>query len=85
MENFNEMNRRLAMLNKVFVTEYNRIQWKPAVGVLGILPDKKIARKMGVTVPCVAAVRTKMGIAPVSFPKLCNRYGADFKGYLYMI
>ncbi len=85
MEMFNEMMRRENALKKVFVTEYKRIQWRPALGVLGILSDKKIARKMGVTTPCVARVRTLLGIAPVSFPKLCERYGAEFKGYLYMV
>jgi hypothetical protein len=85
MENFKEIMRREAMLKKVFVTEHKRNSWKKVINIMGILPDKKIAKKMGVTVPCVAAVRSKMGIAPVSFPKLCTRYGADFKGYMYMI
>lgn len=80
-----ELFRRESELQKVFKTEYKREQWKPMLKIMGILPDKRIARKMGVTIPCVAAVRSKLGIAPVSFPKLCNRYGAKFDGYLYMI
>ena len=80
-----EMFRREAALKKVFATSYKRNQWKKVLNLFGIVSDKKIARRMGVTIPCVAAVRTKLGIAPVSFPKLCDRYGAKFEGYLYQI
>ena len=80
-----EMFRREAALQKTFATSYKRSQWRKVLNLFGILPDKRIARKMGVTIPCVAAVRSKLGIAPVSFPKLCDRYGAEFEGYLYQI
>ena len=72
-------------LQRVFKTEYTRNKWRKVLPVLGILPDKKIAKRVGVTIPCVASVRSKMGIAPVSFPKLCKRYGAEFEAYSYAI
>ena len=72
-------------LQRVFRTEYTRNKWRKVLPVLGIIPDKKIAKRIGVTIPCVAAVRSKMGIAPVSFPKLCKRYGAEFEAYSYAI
>ena len=80
-----ELFRRESELIRHFKTEYKRNQWRPALKMFGIISDKKIARKMGVTIPCVVSVRSKLKIAPVSFPKLCNRYGAKFDGYLYMI
>lgn len=80
----NQFDREISLKN-TFKTEYTRNKWKKVLPLLGIIPDKKIAKRMGVTVPCVASVRTKMGIAPVSFPKLCKRYGAEFEAYSYAI
>ena len=80
-----ELLRRELELQKVFKTEYKREQWKPMLKIMGILSDRKIAKRMGVTIPCVVSVRSKLKIAPVTFPKSCERYGAKFESYLYTI
>lgn len=66
-------------LRAIFQTKYSIEKWSRIVSLMGILPDKKLARKIGVTQTRVAQVRSQLGIGPVRFPHLADRYG-----YLYI-
>jgi hypothetical protein len=63
------------MVDKLFITERARNRWKSVLYRLGTVPDKKIARKLGVSVSAVCSVRGALGIMPVNFPKQCEKYG----------
>ena len=62
-------------LKNIFVTEAARNKWKKVIPIMGTMLDRKVAKKAGTSTAAVSAVRTKLGIAPVNFPKLCERYG----------
>lgn len=68
---------RVVYLEKVFKTEHTRMKWLRAVELLGNVPDKKVARKLGVSGARVCQVRVSMGIPPVTFPKTCARYNVQ--------
>lgn len=69
------------ILKEIFVTRHTQDKWRKVIPLMGEIPDKKIAKKIGVTTSCVASVRTKLRIRPVTFPPLCVRYGAILKYY----
>ena len=62
-------------LRAIFQTKYSVDKWSKIVNFLGILPDKKLAKKIGVSQNRVAQVRSQLGIGPVRFPILADRYG----------
>ena len=62
-------------IDKMFVTEKTRNKWKKVLPYMGTMPDKKVARKIGVTASAVCSVRGSLGIMPLSFPKQCEKYG----------
>ena len=66
-------------LRAIFQTKYSVDKWSKIVHLLGIFPDKKLAKKIGVTQNRVAQVRGQLGIGPVRFPVLAEKYG-----YLYI-
>ena len=66
---------RVVYACKVFKTEHTQKRWIPVVHLLGVQPDKKIAKKLRVTPGRVCSVRRSLGIAPVSFPLRCAEYG----------
>ena len=66
-------------LQALFSTQYTYNKWCKIVSLLGILPDKKLAKKINVTQSRVAQVRSALGIGPVRFPVLADKYG-----YLYI-
>jgi hypothetical protein len=65
------------LVDQMFVTERARKRWKSVLHKLGTVPDKKIARKIGVSVSAVCYVRGNLGIMPVNFPKQCAKYGIE--------
>ena len=71
------LERELALQNLI-VTPRMRTKWNKILPLMGIVPDKKLARRISVTVSRVCQVRGALGIAPVSFPRLCDKYGAIF-------
>lgn len=62
-------------IDQLFVTENTRKKWKKVAHHLGTMPDKKVARKIGVSVSAVCSVRGALGIMPMNFPKQCAKYG----------
>lgn len=62
-------------LRAIFQTKYSIDKWSKIVHLFGILPDKKLAKKIGVSQNRVAQVRSQLGIGPVRFPILADRYG----------
>ena len=62
-------------IDKLFVTEATRKKWKKVVHQMGTMPDRKVARKIGVSASAVCTVRGALGIMPVGFPKQCEKYG----------
>ncbi len=64
-------------IDKMFVTEKTRNKWKKALPYMGVVPDKKVARKIGVTASAVCNVRGALGIMPMNFPKQCEKYGVE--------
>ena len=68
---------KVVYINRIFKTEYTRNKWMKVVDLLGNVPDKKVAKKIGVVPNRVSAVRLAMGIAPESFPRLCSIYGSS--------
>ena len=69
---------RKVFLQKVFVTDHARNTWSKVVHLFGLEPDKKVAKKLGVSTAAVCSVRVKMGIPPVNFEKVCARYRLPF-------
>ena len=70
---------RMIKLNEIFKCQYSVQKWSKIVNFLGILPDKKLAKRINVSQSRVAQVRSQLGIGPVRFPVLANKYG-----YLYI-
>lgn len=70
-------------VDKLFVTETSRKKWKRALPLMGTIPDRKIARKLGVSVSAVCTVRGALGIMPVNFPKQCKKYGISVEDISY--
>lgn len=68
---------KVVYLNRIFKLDHTREKWLKVIDLLGNVPDKKVARKIGVGPNRVCAVRISMGIAPVSFPKRCETYGSS--------
>ena len=68
-------------LDKLFVTENTRKKWKKVLYHLGTMPDKKVAKKIGVSTSAVCFVRGSLGIMPVNFPKQCSKYGIAIDAY----
>ena len=66
-------------LQTLFASKYAIQKWSKIVSLMGILPDKKLAKKIGVSQTRVAQVRGALGIGPVRFPALADKYG-----YLYI-
>ena len=64
-------------IDKLFSTEVARRRWKKAIPHMGTMPDKKVARKIGVTASAVCSVRGALGIMPMNFPKQCEKYGVE--------
>lgn len=62
-------------LRKLFATEYSVWKWMKIVHFLGILPDKKLAKKINVSQSRISQVRSALGIGPVRFPILAEKYG----------
>lgn len=62
-------------IDKMFATETSRKKWKKVLPLMGTMPDKKVARKIGVTASSVCNVRGALGIMPLNFPKQCEKYG----------
>ena len=71
------LERELALQNLIY-TPHIRNKWNKILPLMGIVPDKKLARRISVSVARVCQVRGALGIAPVSFPRLCDKYGAIF-------
>ena len=70
-------------IDKMFATETSRKKWKKVAYLLGTMPDKNVARKIGVTTSAVCAVRGALGIMPVNFPKQCEKYGINVEDVTY--
>ncbi|MDY0189039.1 MAG: hypothetical protein RBR16_14075 [Syntrophus sp. (in: bacteria)] len=68
-------------IDQLFVTEVARKKWKKVAYHLGTMPDKKVARKIGVSTSAVCNVRGALGIMPVNFPHQCEKYGIAVQGY----
>ena len=62
-------------LQALFATKYTIQKWSKIVSLMGILPDKKLAKKIVVSQTRVAQVRGALGIGPVRFPALAEKYG----------
>lgn len=62
-------------LQALFATKYTVQKWSKIVALMGILPDKKLAKKIGVSATRVSQVRGALGIGPVKFPVLAEKYG----------
>ena len=76
---FEELTRREHELKKFFVLETTRNKWRKVVPLLGLIPDKILAKRINVSIQMICTVRSTMRIAPISFPTMCNRYGAKYE------
>ena len=68
-------------LAKLFVMPSTVNKWMKIIHLLGVVKDRKLAKKIGVSPARVCQVRGALGIMPVGFPERCAKYGIHVEGY----
>ena len=68
---------KVVYVSNLFKTAHVRRKWLKVAPLLGLVPDKQIARKIGVTTQRVSTVRRQMCVAPITFPTHCAHYGSS--------
>lgn len=66
---------KVVFVSDLFKTPHIRRRWMSVAPMLGLVPDKQIARRLGVSTGRVCAVRRQMRVAPMTFESHCEHYG----------